>query len=121
MKARALLVLLFLSGKAEADSSTLPIYTYSIHSGAFQHADILLTSFDQPIPNTLWRCAVSYAPTGIRAECTFSGLESTGVAIRATCATMREDSQTVNLTTLSGGYASVSISCQRLEPADDGF
>lgn len=123
---RALLVLLFFlaSTKARADTSSsveLPIYTYAIRSGSFQVAGVLLSSFDQPIPSSLWRCAISYIPSGLTARCTYAGLGDTGVAIRASCATVRQDSQTVNLTNLDGGYASVSIACLRLDPVDDGF
>ena len=126
MKRAILFVLLTLvAGRASADTKSptvgLPVYTYAIRSGSFQTAGVLLSSFDQPIPGSLWRCAVSYVMSGLTAKCTYAGLGDTGVAIRASCATVRQDSQTVNLTNLDGGYASVSIACLRLDQVDDGF
>lgn len=116
------LLLALSSGRAHADASaSLPIYTYAIRSGSFQTAGVLLSSFDQPIPSSLWRCAVSYVTSGLTARCTYAGLGDTGVAIRASCANVRQDSQTVNLTNIDGGYASVSVSCIKLDPIDDGF
>jgi len=60
-----------------------------------------------------------------RPECFASPREayapSVHVAIRASCAGVENDEQTVFLSNLDGGFARLSIGCHRLDGPDDGF
>ena len=103
-----------------AQPAELPVYTYAIRSGHFQEGGMLLQSINEPIPGTIWRCAITYLPAGVSARCNLPG-DVGGVAIQASCAVRRQDGQTVNLSNLDGGYASVMVGCQQLDKVDDGF
>jgi len=107
----------------------LPTYTYSIRSGDFTETDILRQSFDRLIPGTTWLCSISAITSGLTAVCRSPNTRTDGVdvpsvrvAIRASCVgSIRIDEQTIHLSDLSGGFARLSIGCNRLDEADDGF
>ena len=107
----------------------LPTYTYSIRSGDFTETDILRQSFDKLIPGTTWLCSIFVITSGLTATCRTPNLKVGGedvpsarVAIRASCAgQIRIDEQTIHLSDLSGGFARLSIGCNRLDEVDDGF
>ena len=100
----------------------LPIYTYSIRSGDYTETDILRQSFDRVIPGTVWLCSVSVITSGLVARCRTPG-DAARIAIKASCVGfVRIDEQTVHLSDVSGGFASITIGCNRLsEDEDDGF
>lgn len=107
----------------------LPTYTYSIRSGDVTETDILRQSFDKLIPGTTWFCSISVITSGLTATCRSPNINVGGedvpsvrVAIRASCVgSIRIDEQTVHLSNLSGGFARLSIGCNRLDEVDDGF
>lgn len=108
----------------------LPTYTYSIRSGDFTETDILRQSFERVIPGTTWLCSISVITSGLTATCrapnvrlqTGEEVQSYRVAIRASCAnSVKTDEQTVHLSDLEGGFARLTIGCNRLDEADDGF
>jgi hypothetical protein len=100
----------------------LPVYTYSIRSGDVTETDILRQSFERVIPGTTWLCSISVITSGLVARCRVPG-DVAKVAIQASCAGLtRIDEQTVHLSDVSGGYARLTIGCNRLaEDIDDGF
>jgi hypothetical protein len=100
----------------------LPVYTYSIRSGDYTETDILRQSFDRVVTGTVWLCSVSVITSGLVARCRTPG-DAARVAIKASCVGfVRIDEQTVHLSDLSGGFASITIGCNRLsEDEDDGF
>jgi hypothetical protein len=100
----------------------LPVYTYSIRSGDATETDILRQSFDRVIPGTVWMCSVSVITSGLVARCRTPG-DAAKVAIQASCTGLtRIDEQTVHLSDVSGGYARLTIGCNRIaEDIDDGF
>jgi hypothetical protein len=119
-----------LASPAARSEYQLPVYTYSIRSGDFTETQMLMQSFERVIPGTAWLCSVSVITSGLTATCrtpnvrlqTGEEIPTARVAIRASCAGNRKaDEQTVHLSDLDGGFARITIACNRLDESDDGF
>ena len=119
MKAALLVGLL---GLTPASLPTLPTYSYAIRSQDFIQSGPMLSAVNLIVPNTVWRCFLSYAEAGIVARCSAPQLGESPVEVQTSvsCKATDSDGAKLRLGTLDGRWATVYIECRR-DPAGDGF
>lgn len=114
-------ILAGLLGLSPAVSATLPTYSYAIRSQDFVQSGPLLSAINIVIPNTVWRCFLSYAEAGIVARCSAPqiGEQPVEVQISVSCKAADADGAKLRLATLDGRMATIYIECRHTEGGDD--
>jgi hypothetical protein len=119
-------LLVGLLGLATATPMTLPTYSYAIRSQDFVQSGPMLSAVNVIVPNTVWRCFLSYAEAGIVARCSAPQLGEAPVEVQTSvsCKATDSDGAKLRLATLDGRWATVYIGCRRDPLGDessDGF
>lgn len=121
MRLPALILSGTLASVAAPSAVPLPTYSYAIRSQDFVRAEPMLSAVNLIVPNTVWRCFISYAEAGIVARCSAPqiGEQPVEVQISVSCKGADADGAKLRLATLDGQMATVYIGCRHTDGGDD--